>query len=101
MSQIVDEAVLLGERHEPRRANGAELRVVPADQRLDLGEAAVAHRDLWLIDHVQGLALERQLEAVDQPQFGLRAHCTSVDFSLERISSSTSNRTGFSIGPTI
>ena len=72
--QVVDKAVLLGEGDEPRGANGAEFGVVPADQRLDLRKAAVAHRHFRLIHHVQGLALERHLQAIDQPPFGLCAH---------------------------
>ena len=53
LGQLVDQAVLFGQRHEARRGDRAELRVVPADQRLDPRQAAVAQRDLGLIDHVQ------------------------------------------------
>ena len=99
LGQLVDQAMFLGERHEMRRLDGAELRILPADQRFDLPEAAVTYRDLRLVDHVQLLPIERSLEPVDQLQLELRAHGTSVALSLARRSSSTSKRTGFSTGP--
>ena len=39
LGEIVDQAVLLGERHEPRRLDRPEFGIVPADQRLDPRQA--------------------------------------------------------------
>ena len=78
LGQLVDQAVLLGQRDEARRRNGAELGVVPADQRLDAAQAAVGQRDLGLVDHVQPAVDQRPLEAVEQAEIGLADHGTSV-----------------------
>ena len=99
LGELVDEAVFLGEGHEVRWLDGAQFGVLPAHERFDLPQTPVAERDLGLIDHVQLLLVERALKAVDQLQLRRGAHGTSVALSLESNSSSTSSRTGFSIGP--
>ena len=99
LGELVDQAMFFGERHEERRLDRPELRIVPADQRLDLPQPAVAQRDLWLIDHSQLLRLKCALKTVEQPQLRFRAHGTSVALSLPSSSSRTSRRTGFSTGP--
>ena len=57
LSEVVDEPVFLGERHEPRRLDAAQFRILPADQRLDPLQCAVAKLDLGLVEHVQLLLL--------------------------------------------
>src|SRR5258708_40277208 len=91
--------MFFGKRHEMRWLDRSELGMVPAYERFDLPEAAVAQRDLGLVDHVQPLVFQRLLKAAHQPQFGQRAHGTKVALRLASSSSSTSKRTGFSTGP--
>src|SRR5438552_18455518 len=91
--------MLFGKRHEMRWFDRPELGMVPAHERLDLPEAAVAQRHLGLIDHVQPLVFQRLLKAAYQLQLGQRAHGTRLAFRLASSSSSTSKRTGFSTGP--
>jgi hypothetical protein len=42
LRQLVDEAVPLGERDKQRRLDGSKIRVIPADERFDPHEMAVA-----------------------------------------------------------
>ena len=55
LGEVVDQPVVFGQRNEARRLDRAELGIVPADQRLDAAQAAVAQRDLGLVDHPQPL----------------------------------------------
>ena len=81
LGELVDQAVLLGQRNEARRLDRPELRIVPADQRLDPDQAAVAQRHLGLVDHVQPLLVERAAEARRAIALALPAHGTSVALS--------------------
>ncbi len=64
--QLVDQPVALGQRHEARRLDRAELGIIPADQRLDPLQLAVLERHLGLVDHAQLVALHGALQALHQ-----------------------------------
>src|SRR5512140_3231210 len=59
-----DDAQLLGERHELVRREQPQLRMAPADERLDAGHAAAAEVDLRLVEDLDLAAAER----VPQPR---------------------------------
>ena len=71
LGEVVDQPMVLGQRNEARRLDRPELGIVPADQRLDPHQPAVAQRDFGLVDHPQPLLLERLLEARRAASFGL------------------------------
>ena len=58
-----DQAVALGQRDEAQRRDHAEDRVVPAQQRLDAGDAAVVERHQRLVDEAQLAVVERVAQA--------------------------------------
>src|SRR6185369_9095580 len=91
--------MLFGQRHEIRRFHRTKVGIVPADQRLDLPQPAVAYADLGLVHQMQTLEIEGSLQSANDLELGLRAHWTRVILSLARSSSSCSRRTGFSTGP--
>src|SRR5436190_23589237 len=97
----MDEAMLFGEWNEIGWLDRAEVRIFPPDQRFDLPKTSVPQRYFRLINHVEALGIERPLKTGDQLQFGLRTHITRVALSLPSKPSSSSNRTGFSTGPTM
>ena len=101
LGQLVDQAMLFGQRDEAGRGDGAELGIVPANQRLDAPQPAVGQGNLRLVDHAQPAVDQRPLEPVEQPEVRLGDHGTSDGLSSLRISSSSSSRAGFSSGPTI
>jgi len=59
--------MLFGDRHEARRLDRTQLRVVPANQRLDPHQRAVAKAHLRLVQHVQLLVCHRAGQRLKQP----------------------------------
>jgi len=66
--------VFLSERDEARWLDAAEVRIVPADQRFDADQGAVAQLDHWLIEHVQPLLPERARKSPHQLFVGPGRH---------------------------
>ena len=58
----------LGERHEFRRRDGAELRVRPAHQRLEALHRARRHVDLGLVDEAERVLIDGGAQLGDQQQ---------------------------------
>ena len=75
-ADLLDQSALFGQRDELRRRNLAEHRVVPARQRLDAMDGAVAGPDLRLIVQLQRVVGDRaaQRRAVLQPLLGEPVH---------------------------
>ena len=58
LADFDDAAVLLGQRYEQVRRYQLALRMLPANQRLDPGDAVLPVVDLRLVDQVELVALE-------------------------------------------
>ena len=58
-AERLDQAVLLGERHEVVGQDEAELGMAPADQRLEPHDLPAVERDLRLVDQLELVLLER------------------------------------------
>ena len=71
-----DQAVGLGQRDELVWQHQPALGVVPADQRLDTGEAAAAKIELRLVVQYELAALQRQAQLTLQPS--TRRACASI-----------------------
>src|SRR5881628_2835519 len=101
LGEVVDQAMFFSQRNEIRRFDRSQFRVVPANQSLDLLQAAVPERNLGLVDHAEVLALNRPFQSAEQLKLDLGTHGTRLTLSLPSTPSRTSSRTGFSTGPTM